>query len=694
MRKILRLSRFFLLVALLLMGTQVLAQDSTDNSQFVGDPRFPAPDFPTGEDWINVSRPLTMQDLRGKVVILDFWTYGCINCIHMMPIMHQLQAKYGDALAVISVHSAKFANEGQTENIRQIVQRYGLDEPVINDSSFEANSLYANIVYGPGSSLPWPTFVVIDPRGNLFAVQAGEVPFDPFDQVVGGMIAYFDSQNEINRDPLPIQLESDKQPGSALSFPGKVLVDANGGRLFIADSSHNRIVIADLNTDEVLDVIGSGAQGAADGSYGDATFNTPQGMALKGNTLYVADMNNHLIRSVDLTNRMVQTAAGTGKQGYGSEQASLPLQTDLSSPWDLAFDDKNNLYIAMAGDHQIWVMSFNINSVGPLIGDGREGLLDGSFLSAELAQPSGLFFRDGILYFADAESSSIRAADLAAGQVTTLAGPSTNDLFAFGDKDGVFGDSRLQHTLAVTGGDNGLLYVADTYNSKIKQLDPAQKMITTLFGLGGDGGYRDGDASQAQFDEPGGLAYDSGKLYVADTNNDSIRVIDVAAGTVSTITFPNPEALQIADQVTVVGDNSAQGLSIQGDAQTVAAGQGEIVLNITLPDGYKLNDIAPFIADWSSDGSAIQIDAANQEQSIVAPELPVRVPVTLSEGSANLTGDLTIYYCEAVKDSLCFIDRVAVTVPVTVAASESSTEIQVARIITPPAIPTGSGFNG
>ncbi len=689
MRSITRLSRFFLLAALLLMATTVFAQDSTPdpNEQFVGDARYPAPDFPTGEDWLNVKNPLTIQDLRGKVVILDFWTYGCINCIHMMPILHQLETKYGDALAIIGVHSAKFANEGQTENIRQIVQRYGLEHPVINDSSFATWN-----TYGPYGVNAWPTFVVIDPRGNLFAVQPGEIPFEAFDTVVGGMIAYFDSQNEVNRDPLPIALESDKQPGSALSFPGKVLVDAAGGRLFISDSSHNRVIISDLNTYEVLDVIGSGAQGAADGSYSETTFYTPQGMALKGNTLYIADTNNHLIRAVNLTDRTVKTAAGTGHQGYGAVQAGRPLETDLSSPWDLAFDDQDNLYIAMAGVHQIWVMSLNINSVGPLIGDGREGLQDGSFLNSELAQPSGLFFRDGILYFSDAESSSVRAADLAAGQVTTLAGPTSNDLFAFGDKDGTLGDARLQHTLAVTGADNGLLYVADTYNSKIKLLDPVQKSISTLFGLGGDGGFLDGDAAQAQFDEPGGLAFNAGKLYVADTNNDAVRVIDVAAGTVSTINFPNPEALQIADQVTVVGSNTAQGLTIQAEAQTVAAGEGEILLNIALPEGYKLNTIAPFIADWSSDGAAIQISADDQEQSIVAPELPIHVPVTLSEGSANLTGDLTIYYCEAVNESLCFIDRVAVAVPVTVAANASATAIQIERAIVPPAVSTSGGI--
>lgn len=207
--------------------------------------------------------------------------------------------------------------------------------------------------------------------------------------------------------------------------------------------------------------------------------------------------------------------------------------------------------------------------------------------------------------------------------------------------------------------------------------------------MGGTGGFRDGGASEAQFDEPGGLAYNAGKLYVADTNNDAIRVIDVEAGTVSTVTFPNPEVLQIADAVTVVGSNAAAGVSITAEAQTVKTGSGQIVLNLALPEGYKLNTIAPFSADWSSDGAAVSFAEADQTQSMVAPSLPISVPVTLAEGKAMVTGELTIYYCEAVKESLCFIDRVTVNIPVTVAADGTGSVLKAERVITPPQITTG-----
>ncbi len=682
-----RTMHLLVLTALLLAALPSAAQDSSaGDSPFVGDPKYPAPDFPTGVDWLNVPAPLTLAELRGKVVLLDFWTYGCINCIHMIPVLHQLEDKYGDALVVIGVHSAKFENEGQTDNIRQIVRRYELEHPVINDSAFTVWNTYRR--YGVNA---WPTFVLIDPRGSLFAVQAGEIPFEAFDRVIGGMVAYFDGLGELNRQPVERTLESAAAPASALAFPGKVLADAAGGRLFIADSSHNRIVIADLITYEVLDVIGTGASGLTDGAFDAAAFAKPQGMALVGDTLYVADTNNHAIRAVNLVERMVTTAAGTGAQGYQRAISGAAREIPLSSPWDVEPGDNDILYIAMAGTHQLWQLRLDAGVVESLVGSGREGLLDGAFADAQLAQPSGLYYRDGVLYFADSESSSIRAADIHAQTVTTLAGPVVNNLFEFGDVDGAVGVSRLQHALGVVGGADGALYVADTYNSKIKRLDLGQREITTLFGLGGLGDFRDGGAADAAFDEPGGLDYANGRLYVADTNNHAIRVIDLAASTVSTVTFPNPAALQIGERVTVVGSNAAQGEQLTLPEQVIARGQAWIVLNIILPDGYKLNSLAPFTAEWTTSGEAVTLDEASRKQRVVAPELPLRIPITASaSGGADLLhGDLTIYYCEAVKEELCFIDQVSIDVPISVSPTGTTADIQIERTVTPPELPAG-----
>ncbi len=656
---------------------------------------IPAPDFPGGLDWLNVPAPLTLADLRGKIVLLDFWTYGCINCIHMIPVLAQLEDKYGDALVVIGVHSAKFDNEGYTDNIRQIVQRYGLEHPVVNDSGFAVWR-----AFGPLGVNAWPTFVLIDPRGGVLAVQPGEVPFEAFDRVIGGMVAHWDSLGELDRTPLTLALERDQRPNTLLAFPGKVLADPAANRLFIADSGHHRVVIADLLTFEVLDVIGGGVPGLADGAFEAAQFNQPQGMALVGNTLYIADTKNHAIRAADLGARTVSTAAGTGEQAAWGSPGGAAATAPISSPWDLAFDGGSLLYIAMAGPHQLWALDLAASVVYPVVGSGREGLVDGALLASQLAQPSGLYYQDGRLYFADSESSSIRAADFNSGQVFTLAGPTeqtvasaSQRLFAFGDVDGAVGESRLQHPLAVAGDGGGALYAADTYNSRIKRIDLAAREIVTLYGVDGDtGGFRDGGPAEAAFDEPGGLAYANGLLYVADTNNHAIRVIDLAAQQVTTVTFPNPAALQIGEQPTVIAGNTALGAQITLPEQTAAPGDGEIVLEILLPAGYKLNALAPFSADWVASGEAVIIAEGNQRQRIPAPELPLRVPVRLVEGSDLLHVDLTIYYCEAVNESLCFIEQVSLDAPVTVAAGDGQPQVTLAHTVVPPALPTSGGL--
>jgi thiol-disulfide isomerase/thioredoxin len=660
--------------------TETPGGEEVPSSQYAGRADLPAPEFPTGVDWVNVPAPLTMQALRGKVVILDFWTYGCINCIHMIATLQRLEEKYGDALVVIGIHSAKFANEGETQNIRQIVERYGLEHPVINDPDFVVWRMY-----GVNA---WPTFFLIDPRGNVLAKQPGEIPFDAFDRVVSGMVDYFDSTGEINRQPLELALEGADRPAGLLAFPGKVLADEASNRLFIADSSHNRVVVADLTTYEVLDVIGSAIQGLGDGSFEQAQFNTPQGMALRGDVLYIADMDNHAIRAANLSDRTVTTVAGTGEQAFGIPYSmETPAITPISSPWDLALGGDDTLYIAMAGVHQVWQMHLDAGTIQPLIGSGREGLVSTTFADSELAQPSGLFFNQGTLYIADPESSTIRAADVNSETLSTISGTTENNLFDFGDVDGAPGVSRLQHALGVTGAANGLLYVADTYNSRIKAIDPATDETTAYAGSAAGEGFLDGIGTEAEFNEPGGLSAAGNRLFVADTNNHAIRVIDLDTDTVSTLSFPNPDKLQISGRTTVIGGNAAQNMKITLPRQTVAAGEGTITVRITLPEGYKINPDAPSRAEWNNIGVAIDIPEADRAQPFDSIEFSL--PVALSEGSDLLSGYLTTYYCEAERESLCFIDDVQLEVPVTVSADGAGTDIVVTREITPPEVEVG-----
>ncbi|MFZ4813864.1 MAG: thioredoxin-like domain-containing protein [Phototrophicaceae bacterium] len=666
------------LVALvaIVIGIVVVMQAQDGGERYAGQPEDAAIPFAAGLDWINVTEPLTLEDLRGKVVLLDFWTYGCINCIHMIPTLDQLEAKYPDELVVIGVHSAKFDNEGQTDNLRQIVQRYEMRHPVINDNEF---TVWGD--YGRFGVNAWPTFVLIDPRGNVYASQAGEVPFEAFDGVIGNMVAYFDTQGELNRDPLPqIAPELESAPPRALNYPGKVTVDEDGNRLFIADSVNHRIVIAALDTYEVLDVIGNGAQGFTDGEYASTQFYKPQGMALRGDTLYIADTFNHAIRAVDLSAQTVTTVAGTGVQGRSFAQGTdFPaLQTDLRSPWDLAFGDGDTLYIAMAGTHQIWELDIVRGVMNVSVGTGREAQINGRLLASELAQPSGLYYDEGNLYFADSESSTVRMADIINNSVIVVSGTLENSLFDYGVQDGALGVNRLQHPLGVTGDDNGTIYIADTYNSRIRVVSQAD-LITETFS-GDIAGYADGALADARFNEPGGLDYADGKLYIADTNNHAVRVIDIATETVSTVTFPNPEALQIDGRATLIASNAFAGAETL-DVQEVAAGVGEIVFTLNLPEGYKINDLAPSLVTYTPAGN-LTLD----QTEFALDDTTLTVPATFSEGDAALLAAFELYYCEAVNESLCFIERFALDVPISVTADGDASTLNLARTVTPPAV--------
>ncbi|HWP45316.1 MAG TPA: thioredoxin-like domain-containing protein, partial [Blastocatellia bacterium] len=398
-----------------------------------------APEFPSGMEWLNTDRPLFLRELRGKIVLLDFWTYCCINCMHVIPELKKLEKKYPNELVVIGVHSAKFNGERDTENIRQAVLRYEVEHPVVND--------YAMEIWRQYGVRAWPTLILIDPAGKIVGGLSGEGVFEPLDQAITKLIKTFDERKQLDRKPLELKLESQRMPGSLLAFPGKVLADEKTRQLFISDSNHNRIVVVSLDDYAVKEVIGTGEIGLDDGSFEVATFNHPQGMAFDGRVLYVADTENHAIRRIDFEKRTVETIAGTGEQSREYVRiGGQGRQMKLNSPWDLVLHN-GILYIAMAGPHQLWQMNPQTGGIAPYAGTGREDIIDGPLDEAALAQPSGITTDGKKLYFADSEVSAIRSADLSAdGVVETIVG---EGLFDFGDRDGRGSDVRLQHPLGV-----------------------------------------------------------------------------------------------------------------------------------------------------------------------------------------------------------------------------------------------------
>ena len=468
--------------------------------------RVRAPELTGGAGWLNTDRPLTIAGLRGKVIILDFWTYCCINCMHVLPELKRLERKYAAGLVVIGVHSAKFTNEGHTAHIEQAVRRYGVEHPVVNDRDFTIWQAYG--------VRAWPTLLVIDTGGRVVGGVSGEGHGALMDELVGALVAEGQANGSLDATPRFVATRPAPAAG-LLRYPGKIAVDEASGRVVIADTNHHRIVVAAVDG-QITRVIGSGEGGADDGEFARARFRHPQGLAVADDIVYVADTGNHLIRSVDLESGVVSTVAGTGEQarqaaGAGGDGRAV----DLNSPWDLTVAD-GSLFIAMAGPHQIWVLEPESGGVGPYAGTGREAREDGPRWEAAFAQPSGITADDRFLYVADSETSSIRSIDRHTDRVDTVVGV---DLFEFGDRDGVGDEVRLQHPLGITAW-KGLVYVADTYNHKVKILDPVTRRMQTLAGTG---------EPDALF-EPGGLAVGLGWLWVADTNHHEVKVIDLTTG--------------------------------------------------------------------------------------------------------------------------------------------------------------------
>jgi DNA-binding beta-propeller fold protein YncE len=444
----------------------------------------------------------------------------------MLPQLAKLEVEFPDELVIVGVHSAKFPGERPGGSLRSAVQRNRIEHPVVNDADFQIWQEY--------SVRAWPTLMFLDPSGMVIGKHEGEAPAEALITAVCDLVTRYDSYGMIDRGPVDA-LALDTIPDSSLAFPGKILADGGSDRLFIADSGHDRVVVTSIDG-EVLHVIGDGERGYEDGSFSQARFWQPQGMSLDGDTLYIADTGNGTIRAADLTHQTVRTIAGTGKQGLGMPDAGHAREVELRSPWDLELFD-GWLYIAMAGTHQIWRLNLIEGWIEPFAGDGVEAIRDGDRRRAWLAQPSGLAIDNGRLYFVDSETSAIRYVELPPGdEVHTLVG---TGLFDFGDIDGTGDQVRLQHPIGIAA-DNGVVYVADSYNHRVKQLYPEDRRVERWLGSG-EAGFQDGPADSATFDEPSGLSISGDWVYVADTNNHVIRVANLKSGEVATLSVTIPE---------------------------------------------------------------------------------------------------------------------------------------------------------
>jgi len=621
--------------------------------------RVRAPELSGGHGWLNTDKPLSLSALKGKVVLLDFWTYGCINCMHIIPDLKKLEKKYPNELVVIGVHSAKFENEKDTENIRRIVLRYEIEHPIVNDADFAIWKAY--------DVDSWPTRYLIDPAGYIIGRLKGEGGYPALDKAIADTIAEFRKRGELNEAPLKLVLERAKVGDLPLAFPGKVLADAKSDRLFIADSDHNRLVIAKLDG-TLIETIGTGAHGADDGLFDRATFFRPQGMVLDGDTLYVADTENHLIRQIDLKAKTVKTIAGTGQQSHEYGESGAARSVALNSPWDLQLVGRT-LYIAMAGPHQIWQLELDKQQVSTFAGSGREARLDGAPADAAFAQPSALAADGQTLYVSDAEANIIRAIDLRPnGRVRTLVG---GNLFDFGDEDGTGNDVRLQHPLGLARWNDTLL-IADTYNHRIKLLDPGARSVKHFVGSGKPG---QADGAKSSFYEPGGLSVAGDRLYVADTNNHAIRVVDLKTKETKTLPIKGlqpPAANQATAGNADVAPNAEE---IKVAPQKLRTGDAVLLINVQLPAGYHLNPDAPqrYKVSVEQGGAALSIDPRNSTRSTKGLPLPIRVPFGVgSAGAAELRASFTFVYCREDNTGTCRIRTLVWRAPVEVVSDPAA----------------------
>jgi thiol-disulfide isomerase/thioredoxin len=458
-------------------------------------PAVTAPEINTPYGWLNTEKSYTLKDFRGKIVLLDFWTFGCINCQHIIPDLKRLEKEYEKELVVIGVHSAKFESEKTSNNIRKAILKFGIEHPVVNDADFKVWESYG--------VKAWPTITLISPDGKVVGQRSGENVYPVAKKSIDNLIKQYG--DKINRQPIKFTLEKSAEANSIVRFPSKMVSDENG-HIWLADSGNNRLIKIN-KAGKIVEVIGKGEQGFADGDFTTATFYEPHGLAIKGNTLYIADSKNNAIRKADLINKKVETVAGDGEMGYYflNDQWDTPVKPN--SPWDLLIDGQV-MYIANAGNHQVLKMELATNKVTRFAGSGREALTNGSLRESGFNQPSGLTKIGNILYVADPEASAVRAIDLQKGVVTTPVG---KGLFDFGDKDGAVDVALLQHCVGVTARE-GKIYIADTYNGKVKVLDLKNERLNTV---------------AAGLNEPNDIIFLDNEMWVTDTNNHQLVKVNL-----------------------------------------------------------------------------------------------------------------------------------------------------------------------
>ena len=495
-----------------------------------------APAFPDKTKFVNFSGNLSIDALRGRVVVLDFWTYCCINCMHMVPVLKKVEDKFRDSGVVfIGIHSAKFDGENDEANVAYAIAKYGISHPVVLDKD--------RMIWKAYSVNAWPTLVIVGTDGIIRYRKAGEQSEEKIEQEISRIERMGRKRHVYGRGSGRINWvmkSAKKGVGSFLKFPSKISFrNGSGGIFALSDSGNGRIIIGCINGDNarVSDIVGNGRFNGK--PMESASFAKPQGLCwLPDGRILVSDTDNHNLKVISIGNKKsVQTVAGTGKKGgyagFGRRMESL--KTDINSPWDVAFSEREGLaFIAMAGLHQIWTMDLEKGYLEVFAGNGYENLIDDKRRRAEFAQPSGIFAYGKTVYTADSESSSIRSIPLDLDFVSTLIG---RGLFVYGDEEGMLPDALLQHPMGICK-EGSKIYVADTYNGAVKVIDESRKEVIRLVGkphAKSECRFGDRECDTLGLNEPNDVKFYGGQLYITDTNNHMLRAFDLRRKVLKTV---------------------------------------------------------------------------------------------------------------------------------------------------------------
>lgn len=509
--------------------------------------RLRAPEL-TGRGWLNTGgRALSLADLRGRIVVLDFWTFCCVNCLHVLDELRPLEEKYADSLVLIGVHSPKFEHEADADALAAAVERYAVHHPVLDDPELATWQAY--------TARAWPTLVVVDPEGYIVASMSGEGHAHGLSVLVEELIAEHSARGTLRQGDSPYAAPA--SPATALRFPGKAAVLADGS-LIVSDTSHHQLV--HLEADLVTERARFGGAGVLSEPQGVLAL-PAEAAARVGYDVVVADSVNHQVKGLRLADGTFTLLAGTGRQLRERSGSGPALRQDLSTPWDVAwFIDR--VVIAMAGVHQLWALHLATdpaqNTVAVLGGTSAEGIRDGAADEAWFAQPSGLATSaDGRrLWVADSETSALRSLDLTDDGfvVETHVG---QGLFDFGHRDGAAEQALMQHPLGVTVLPDGSVAVSDTYNGAVRRFDPVAREVSTL---------------ATGLREPSDA--------VVESDGEGTRLVVVESAAHQLVRIPLPDRAQRVDGLA---------RQTQRPRQEIAAGDVMLRVNFTPPTGQKLD---------------------------------------------------------------------------------------------------------